>query len=802
VAIIVVLLGVLATPIQVGATEILWRSLEPRVIEPGITAFATITVVVDIDPASPEIAITTNGCVPTAVEIELIPLVNIAPNTYEATLTSDQLLFNHLVGDAHSVVGCLRIPGGWQSNLSVNVRTNAMPDVLVQRVALDAQVATHVVNLRSDELLLGSHASVALLERFYLQFGNDFDFIAVVEQVSSRNNRTYFTRRNNTLGIGKGVFDHLAGTEVPDRLLGTIIFPIDSFFDLAERTAIHEIGHQWINSLSGSLDDPRDAHWPISDLAYGIMGYSGASGQGQTFPFDLVEQPDGTYQLSSRERPKEFNDVELYLMGLMPDTEVGEHFVFLNQDQLSQIHSGGILAGPTVPVTIADIIASNGPRVPAAGAAPTEFRVATIVLSKDRLLTPAEMAFFDHMAARGESLVELPFTSGLARGTSKPFFLATGGRGTLTTTVLNLATRPVDVFILVDTSGSFIDDLPVLQAEAPAIVANLLAANPDTRVGLGRLEDYPISPFGRADLGDRAYTRVIDLTFDTGAVLSAIAGLTAQPGAGGDHPQSQLPALFQAATGLGQDLTSVGFLGASIPAGQQANFRDGATKLFLVFTDAPFHHPGDPGDTPYPGPSFSETVDAILALDPPKVIGISSGPDGVPDLQAIAAATNAFSPPSGIDCDGDGTIDVAPGDPLVCSIASTGVGIGKAVTAIIEASTLDVIDIKPESDVNPVNVGNRGVIPVAILTTETFDALQVDPSTVQFGPSAAEPAKKSPGFEDVDDDGDIDSILHFRTRETGIECGDVEASLTGQTFTGSAVRGTDSIVTVNCADEN
>ncbi len=53
-------------------------------------------------------------------------------------------------------------------------------------------------------------------------------------------------------------------------------------------------------------------------------------------------------------------------------------------------------------------------------------------------------------------------------------------------------------------------------------------------------------------------------------------------------------------------------------------------------------------------------------------------------------------------------------------------------------------------------------------------------------------------LEDVDGDGDTDLILHFRTQDTGIQCGNTSASLTGQTFSGQAIQGSDSIVTVGC----
>ena len=67
-----------------------------------------------------------------------------------------------------------------------------------------------------------------------------------------------------------------------------------------------------------------------------------------------------------------------------------------------------------------------------------------------------------------------------------------------------------------------------------------------------------------------------------------------------------------------------------------------------------------------------------------------------------------------------------------------------------------------------------------------------------FGPSGAVNGQRSIGIEDVDGDGDLDLVLHFLTQETGIACGDTEASLSGTTFDGSAIQGSDSIKTVGC----
>jgi len=117
-------------------------------------------------------------------------------------------------------------------------------------------------------------------------------------------------------------------------------------------------------------------------------------------------------------------------------------------------------------------------------------------------------------------------------------------------------------------------------------------------------------------------------------------------------------------------------------------------------------------------------------------------------------------------------------------------------TLIPEPCTAVDIDIKPGSDPNSVNPFSRGVIPVAILTSEDFDALTVDEDSVRFGPDEAEKRHKRAHVEDVDNDGDLDLLLHFRTQDTGIALGDTEACVTGETLLGVPIMGCDSVRTV------
>jgi len=107
------------------------------------------------------------------------------------------------------------------------------------------------------------------------------------------------------------------------------------------------------------------------------------------------------------------------------------------------------------------------------------------------------------------------------------------------------------------------------------------------------------------------------------------------------------------------------------------------------------------------------------------------------------------------------------------------------------------IDIQPGSNPKGINPGSNGVIPVAVLGSATFDATQVNSSTVAFGPGDAAPVRDGQ-VSDANGDGRADVVFQFRTEASGIQCGSNTASLGGKTFSGASFEGSGSIRTVGC----
>jgi hypothetical protein len=113
------------------------------------------------------------------------------------------------------------------------------------------------------------------------------------------------------------------------------------------------------------------------------------------------------------------------------------------------------------------------------------------------------------------------------------------------------------------------------------------------------------------------------------------------------------------------------------------------------------------------------------------------------------------------------------------------------------------VDIKPGTFPNTLNMKSTGVIPVAFLTDESFDALTIDPLTVtllgiDFSAGLVQmDGKKNPkpmaGAEDIDGDGDLDLLVKIDTQKLCEYEIDTLLELGALTYDGCVVSGSDTI---------
>ena len=109
------------------------------------------------------------------------------------------------------------------------------------------------------------------------------------------------------------------------------------------------------------------------------------------------------------------------------------------------------------------------------------------------------------------------------------------------------------------------------------------------------------------------------------------------------------------------------------------------------------------------------------------------------------------------------------------------------------------ISIQPAT--SPINLvhcrDENELVAVAILSTNDFDAKAVDHTSVRFQgatefhrDSQSKPVRHE---QDVNGDGRVDLLLHFRMGDTSLRCDWREGSLVGKTYGGALIKGSDSL---------
>ena len=183
----------------------------------------------------------------------------------------------------------------------------------------------------------------------------------------------------------------------------------------------------------------------------------------------------------------------------------------------------------------------------------------------------------------------------------------------------------LDLFLNLDLSGSFNDDLPVLRNSVVPALINNFCKLPNNRCGVSSFVDKPVSPFGVTNF-DYVYKTDLLLTSDTSLVQSTVNRLSIRHG--GDLSEGQLESLLQ----IGVRADEIGF-------------RDDAFKVVVLTTDAAFHKAGDgassagdPDGNGIRGIQKPNNGDAVLDIGS---FGPGTGEDYPSIAQAKAALTGA-----------------------------------------------------------------------------------------------------------------------------------------------------------------
>ena len=264
---------------------------------------------------------------------------------------------------------------------------------------------------------------------------------------------------------------------------------------------------------------------------------------------------------------------------------------------------------------------------------------------------------------------------------------------------------PLDVYFLVDTSSSQNKFLVGMVKALEGIINGLASAGVDVQFGMAEYRNYPHSDpprLGRPGTpcagGASAtcyetnfiYRQVQDIAPTVAGIEQGLENVEA---GGGGHYNAQAAALLHTAIPDGEDVEPIGPSHTDVEPNTNATFRKNALHVAVIVSDEEFiYRPLGDDRTPPDLPQRDEVVAALNAKDI-KQVGISLEYRGAAkatgDMVDIAEATGATAPPGGVDCDGDGIVDIVSGAALVCEVnketVENGGSLAPAIVNLVES---------------------------------------------------------------------------------------------------------------------
>ncbi len=285
-----------------------------------------------------------------------------------------------------------------------------------------------------DRSLPGGADNVAarrwVAQSFFAHNPDAYDFLAVVTgfafdagwgQHGDPTHGLFWSVRNDTAGLGLELFDHsqLFGSS---RLQGYIdanslelVRRPDGTLDedLLLTVLAHELGHRWLAycSYDDGSGTPSEALLGVDGSHWSYLLDSDAS---YMYGADWRDNGDGSFTATGVKA--RYSALDLYLMGMLGAGEVEPFTLLVNPgvagDQYPEL--GAIVAAAPTQVTVDQVIAAEGQRIPAAEDAPHELRIALVYLVEPGAQVNAEA---------------LDLLASARLIWQRRFFAETGGRG-------------------------------------------------------------------------------------------------------------------------------------------------------------------------------------------------------------------------------------------------------------------------------------------------------------------------------------------------------------------------------------
>ena len=339
-------------------------------------------------------------------------------------------------------------------SIALRMAPQNIPESPVVVLTEDVQFSSNVVNLRIPGYgasRLGEdqddYDAEAVARMFYAHFEDSYDVLAIVthDDHVAAYSAFHTTVKNEVSGIGEPLVDQSADYGSAGRLKA-----FEVYLDASGNTNVtssHETAHQWGSyidwtGLTGLVrgGSQPEAHPPLW-------------GAGETLLTGLLEPTrraalvDDAWQIERTPTPSVFHPFTRYAMGILSSDDVPEITLFDDQAQFqgnTRPGAGTPVAGGTTTATVFNVIGMLGARE---GPVPADWQRATIVVTRDRLLTQAEMNYWNFFARR----IEDPNQTGVASWDGIPSFDASTERAIdLVTSIRPLAAAPLESSLDVD----------------------------------------------------------------------------------------------------------------------------------------------------------------------------------------------------------------------------------------------------------------------------------------------------------------------------------------------------------------